>query len=419
MSGLYLYVLSFLIFLSTAAYYFLRKQQKFQIRCPGLSLSAGFIDFVLVVTIDIQIKKGKGLNCLMVLWSGNLLMNLLFVVCLLRMWIITLMSDRTLQERFKWTLKPKGMLLIFSFATTFGVFTTVLVQMFSAALVQEKCRLLMPWWEFMPQIAVSLILRVILGTIRHRRSLKELGSNTRCDFCGIDFELNAATVVGGGFLILYLVYANFFSSKTFDHPEPGKLFPPEYVLAMVPAVSCLMTLSVPCVKFLCATKRSPKVYMSLDSSPQRIVEILGNSKRARAFREIAKEAMCAESVDFCLEVLLYKNNAKVEEDINSDTVCLHRNFMSIVSEFIIDKAPQEVNISSECKKEIMQYRDYSQFCSLGHAKQHAVFDEAEKELHFLLRANVLDSFAGIALGLCLSSNYRSSSHEDQKTDRSR
>jgi len=146
MSGLYLYVLSFLIFLSTAAYYFLRKQQKFQIRCPGLSLSAGFIDFVLVVTIDIQIKKGKGLNCLMVLWSGNLLMNLLFVVCLLRMWIITLMSDRTLQERFKWTLKPKGMLLIFSFATTFGVFTTVLVQMFSAALVQEKCRLLMPWW---------------------------------------------------------------------------------------------------------------------------------------------------------------------------------------------------------------------------------------------------------------------------------
>jgi len=393
MVGLYLYVLCFVIFISIALFIFLKNEHNMQIRSPYLCLISGVIDFVLVATIGMHVRIENGLQCIVVLWAGNLLMNFLFTAELLRFWAIMLSSDRILRMRFKWTLQPLGMVKIAGFLTTIGVVSTVLMQFLTNIVLQENCIFFMPWWEFLPQIAVVASARVILTAIK-KKIVTDV-TNEEMMMFGVDFELNVSAVAGGGLLMVYLVYASLFSSQV--NSEHKQKLRPEYVLVMFPAFNCLITLLVPCAKFLFQRKRRSKIYISLESGkPKQVRDILNNMKRAQEFREFAEEALCAESVDFCLEVLLYKKNASESQEGSSEISNLHSIFISIVKKFIVDYAPAEVAISSTCKRQILNFVEFSTFYSLCREQKCSIFDEAEKEVQFLLRANILDSFNSVS-----------------------
>ena len=97
----------------------------------------------------------------------------------------------------------------------------------------------------------------------------------------------------------------------------------------------------------------------------KITLILQSDVSAKLFREHAQKSLCAENVDFCLELLAFKN--RVNNWIGGPptrSVELHTNLISIIDEFIADDSPSEVNISSNQKKTILKLRDFENFSIL-------------------------------------------------------
>jgi len=121
--------------------------------------------------------------------------------------------------------------------------------------------------------------------------------------------------------------------------------------------------------------------------------ILRNLKENESIREKAKEAFCEESVDFIVQVKLYRAVAeKGVQECSPDSNALrflHTAFYQIVKMFVAYRAPCEVNLSSCNKTNILQFADFDRFAALDPSERMTVFDEAVCEIEGILRNNLL------------------------------
>jgi len=406
----------FLMLLSLLIFYLFRKEHQIQIRSPWLSIYIGIICFALVVLI--QRNAIEPFACSLVLWTGNLLMNLQLSLGLLRDWSIAVISDRNLRKKYRWTLKRFPTLTIAVLFSFFTIFSTLMIQYLSKEYnkiaLEETCFFLMPWWEFLPQIIPIFVGRICLVM----RSKDKFVDNY-----GIFIELRAYQIVAIIVFVLYIICTKNFVNSL------GIPFSSSYILVVVPITNCFVTITVPCIKVLlekkaiCSKKvfgkdsrqrrkfsnrcvitvkrsivgtfRSPSMHSQsqkfFEEKESQISRILKEPKQAEAFREHAKRYFCTESVDFCAEVLWYKHSTETEFLTSSVKTQIDEYFLSILTEFIIPGAPSEVNISHSQKQHLLQYKTFDQFSTLSQFEMRAIYKEAEQEVEKVLKP-ILCSF---------------------------
>ena len=138
--------------MSMLTFFCLRKKHEIKARCPRLCLAIGFLTLIMFVLIGVN--ELKGFSCGAVLWTGNIILNLLMLLGVMRDWVITVMSDRIMRKKYRWTLQ-----------------TTLAFQFFSREYLylnqKHQCFFLTPWWELLP-LAVPVFLSRIFLALRKK-----------------------------------------------------------------------------------------------------------------------------------------------------------------------------------------------------------------------------------------------------------
>jgi len=353
----------------------------------------------------IGVNELKGLSCGTVLWTGNITLNLLMLLGVMRDWEITVMSDRIMRKKYRWTLQTIPLITIAILSVVCTAFSTLGVQFFSQEYLylnhKHQCFFLTPWWELLP-LAVPVFLTRNFLALRKKHL-----QNNGPDYFGVFFEMKAFQIVAVPLLPLYLIYTHLFIRS--NNPSPVS---PSYILILFPIAASLVVISAPCFKAIFRRKSKkkskkciPKAINQVMVSPQPrssksnsttsspISKILDKKCDAEAFRRHAQRSFCTESVDFCMEVLLFKNSFLSKmESLNMDVkVSMHQHFVRITDEFIVGGATSEVNISFRQKQNILEARSFEVFSALDKTKILSIFDEAEKEIEKVLEP-VLFSF---------------------------
>jgi len=341
-------------------------------------------------------------------------MNLQLSLGLLRDWSITVISDRNLRKKYRWTLQRFPMLTIAVLFSLFTIFSTLMIQHLSKEYfkmaLEETCFFLMPWWEFLPQIVPIFVGRIFLVMRSKERFV---------DNYGIFLELRAFQIAAITVFSLYII-----CTKNLVHNP----FPSSYILVVVPITGCFVNVTVPCIKVLLEKKaicmkkvgkdgrqgrkfgkycvitvkrsivrssRAPVIRSQsrkhFEEKESQISIILNEPNQAEAFREHAKRYFCTESVDFCAEVLWYKHSTEIECLTRSVQTQIYEYFLGILNEFIMPGATSEVNISHSQKQHLLQYKNFDQFSTLSRLEIRAVFNEAEQEVEKVLKP-ILCSF---------------------------
>lgn len=276
---------------------------------------------------------------------------------------------------------------------------------------EKKCHFILPWWEFLPQLIPGFISRIIIAS-----KMKSKTENFEPDYFGVSFEVKIVQRVGVPVLVSYLIYASFSMKEGVDSK-----FPCEYILMVLPITGCLCNVTVPCIKTVLKKKhrkRSKHFAQTLvvkiqrtrhslceaqKGSPVTILLCSTNSKEVDEFKKHAQRAFCGESVDFCSEVLAYRNMcSRTCLESMKEKHILHEKFLEIVNEFVRAGASSEVNISSSQKQDILKFKDVEFFASLSPSQIISIFDVAEKEIERLLEP-ILRSFETMQNAACPSS----------------
>ena len=157
--------------MSMLTFFCLRKKHEIKARCPRLCLAIGFLTLIMFVLIGVN--ELKGLSCGTVLWTGNIILNLLMLLGVMRDWVITVMSDRIMRKKYRWTLQtiPLITIAILSVVCTAFSFSTLGVQFVSHEYLylnqKHQCFFLTPWWELLP-LAVPVFLSRIFLALRKK-----------------------------------------------------------------------------------------------------------------------------------------------------------------------------------------------------------------------------------------------------------
>ena len=159
--------------MSMLTFFCLRKNHEIKARCPQLCLAIGFLTLTMFVLIGVN--ELKGLSCGAVLWTGNIILNLLMLLGVMRDWVITVMSDQIMRKKYRWTLQtiPLITIAILSVVCTAFSFSTLGVQFFSHEYLylnqKHQCFFLTPWWELLPlSLAVPVFLSRIFLALRKK-----------------------------------------------------------------------------------------------------------------------------------------------------------------------------------------------------------------------------------------------------------
>ncbi|CAM9308829.1 unnamed protein product [Choristocarpus tenellus] len=114
---------------------------------------------------------------------------------------------------------------------------------------------------------------------------------------------------------------------------------------------------------------------------------------APAFEDYARKALCQESVQFLTHVSRYEDGNFTNES-DQGMWFQFETFSFIVRTYICSGSPEEVNISFEDKKRILQILDRGicDFARLSSQQRRDVFVEAYKEVCDMLEANLLQRF---------------------------
>jgi len=399
-----------LILVCTGVFYFYRKKHQLQVRAPGLSITLSLWNAAAI--FGYHTLQLEGMPCQQVHWIGNIFMNYTMVLSSLRMWSINVLSDRDLRKRFRWTLKLSWLLSINVALLIYTIIVTAMSEELDKGYLkivnEKKCYFLLPWKDYIP-LAVPFVFSRIFCSAKVKSSATRDKKATK-DYYGIAVESKFANALGFPIAILYFIYAQYCLVGKLD----GN-FPPSYVLIALPACSSLAATVVPAFKVLMSVKKGGKrqkargifrvasnkskivkKHTFLLADPKRLLqEILHDDKRLLKFRRHAQKALCAENVDFCLEIQIFKSKADRLSRHGVDTTLiktLHENFLAITKEFILDGSPCEVNLSHTQKKHILQYIDFQNFSLLTLPTIHSVFDEAKVEIEKILQENLLDKF---------------------------
>ena len=108
-------------------------------------------------------------------------------------------------------------------------------------------------------------------------------------------------------------------------------------------------------------------------------DILADPKLKEALKLHMQEELSIESLNFLEDVNLWKSTYKTKKD------GMQRNARRIFDTYIVNRSPQEVNISADCRLRT------TQLCERGNVDL-TVFDEAQKEISTLFEHDILPRF---------------------------
>jgi len=120
-------------------------------------------------------------------------------------------------------------------------------------------------------------------------------------------------------------------------------------------------------------------------------EKLQNKTTALELREQAAKAYCEESVDFCMDVIAYRQaveNILTQGLLYSNLTSMHSSFSQIVVKYIKEKSPFEVNISSQQRTDILKFVTFETYSSIHPLKIATIFDKAFAEIEKVLAENI-------------------------------
>jgi len=301
----------------------------------------------------------------------------------------------------------------------------------SAVRNAEKCYFLMPLQVNVPQFGALVVSRFLMAW-KIRNGCDD--SSAVMDYYGIYKEMIAANISALTVIPAYLAYAHACMSG-----KVRETFPAEFVLIIFPCMGGLIFLIVPGINFIfvkyqhscCKRQKTVPVHAqifspdhedledwdsqinenemldlqlssSLDQSflpRKRIVSyILHDKYESKHFRKHAQKSLCAENVDFYLEILSINKMGQTfgmrpaEPPTAHQTSLLHEKFCSMCNEFVADGAPSEVNLSCEHKRAILLYNCEKTFLSLDLNEILMIFEETKSELEKIMATNLLRTY---------------------------
>jgi len=388
-------------FVSLAGFYFYRRQHQLKVRLPGLSIALGLLDLLMIILLFVQ--ESHGLGCEGVLWLGNISTNLIFTLSLMRAWCFCVFSDRSMRSKFRWTTNSKLLVKVVLSVVIYTFILTFLVKKFDSYYIamakSNTCYFLIPFWDFIPNLVVYASLRVFLTSkLQQTSSLK---GNAAKDYFGISSELTATNVVVFLLLIAYFAYTYHFVDGEID----SELSKAGSILTAAYFASVIFTLTLPVLKVLRTKthRRKKQKFRSIIVNPSfrssrefDIRSIWCDAALTRQFREHAQRSLCAENVDFCVEVNAYKNVAaslnEIECPMQQTKEKLYKIFLKIIEEFLCHTSPSEINISFNQKSHILQFKHPECFFALESSLIGCIFDEAQAEIEKVLQDNLGSSF---------------------------
>jgi len=405
-------IYSILILISGLVLWLNRQKIEISARFPILSVLVGILNLVLFCGLLLRESNVLQFSCTSVLWAGNFVFGSLYILSFLRLWGIAVMSDRDLRKQYRWTITFKVQFLACFSAFCYIFVITVLIYYFDLAYFHAiiECKPLLPWFDSVFFVVpLALVEAVFLWKIS-----KTFKSVT--DYYGISGEVKIQQYLTFPTFIVYLTYAEYENPKVCA----------EYILVLILLVNSCTTLFCPATKLFFSKKLSRKNNCSLPNLREKfnmstqqtslarirghranwkvmnvkptLSGILRDESSKDLFRKHAQKALCAENVDFCLEVIQYK--LVLEKLLESPTFTtqtfqnIHKTVLSIINEFVLSKSPSEVNISSQQREEILRYCSFEQFAALAPVQALAIFDKAYEEVKGLLHSNIYLSFAG-------------------------
>jgi len=361
------------------------------------------------VAVAVTFMKQVGvLSCVGVTWSGMFCLNLNAGLSMIQSWAMQVKADRAMRQRFSSTIRPKAAMI---FCSVIGIYNIILITVFSSFDDRQKnekeCPFLIPWSMHIPFILIVFCCRVLTNQLTKRTAVEEKVS----DYLGISIESTAMTVFMTCLLVLYMRLAWMCTEGT----ETRYCFLSDYCFIFIWLGHSLIGMGVPVLRVFISrlkvakikTAKNQRIYVSPLGKQQSlraqttftIFDILNDHQNASKFRNHAKKMLCAENVDFLIEVLKYKKDVEslfiVQHVTRVQIQTIHEELIAVINEFVIDEAPSEVNLSCDQKKEVVQFKDFDLFARLSQTGMYHILDQAQKEIEKLLCVNILCSFLAI------------------------
>jgi len=313
-------------------------------------------------------------------------------------------SDRALRTKFRWSLTSSFFTKVFLAVLMCSAIETFLTENFDPYYLRmaknKSCYFLVPVWDYSPNVCIYLASRFFLASkVRATATIQR----NEDDYFGISRELKFVSLVSSFLIIVYeiYIYICFVSHGKLAYTSACFILFTSYFLAVAFAVV------VPVCKIIQSkTKqqrnRGQNLKLEVAVSPHRsrrrrssqVSSILSDETLVRQFHEHAQKHLCAENVDFCVEVNAFKKEGEdfVECGCSKRNEKLHQMYERIVAEFVCNDSPSEVNLSSIQKNKILSYRQLEHFSALESSLMFSIFDGAKAEIEKLLEDNICQTF---------------------------
>jgi len=407
--------------------FYFRKEHQLKVREPAHAIVMGLLDVASIAAL--YFRRSGSMGCAPILWSGHILLNLTTVISVLRVWTIKVKSDRTLRNKFHSKTRNK-----FQFQVILGalLYTCSLILILKYAhrsrhSTLNECYFLFPLSCAIPFAAALIVARSLMAYEISKYANKN--RDTSPDHLGVSNELFWSSLLSTMIGLVYFPYVTHCSWSESNN----RYIVADSLFVMMPFANGLLAVIVPTIRTLISVKlraveknqnivvrpRSLKVLCSSKtrskySCPKSVHEILQDNQQASMFRNFAQKMLCAESVDFCLEVIEYQNSiSKTQEkgflSDHFDTEALYQRYYAILEEFVLNNSPCEVNISGTQKASLLKYKTLEAFKMLSPDELAVLFDPAVDEIEKLLHDNLLSLFTKNAK---IPSRYVLSSRKD-------
>jgi len=391
--GLVAWFLAFiaLVFLCLFVHY--RKNIQLQLRCPNLTfgMSASFTLLLIVIGFE----EVTGLPCAIVLWSSTIFTISGSLCFLFRAWTILVFSDRNLRKQFRWTTQKSFVLKVISahlfYSSCIAAATQCFDKQYLIMLHRRQCYFVMPLEAFIPQYVPETVFSVFLAWKLTKTDVYQEGLLR--DAYGISDEILGVNISLLLFFAAFYTYAPLCLLGKIDEK-----FPTAFLILWFSWSVSMFLVVLPVLKVLRGRKKQQEsVILVREASPKtfdqegvgNISIILQNKVQAPLFRKHALKALCAENVDFCIEVLGFQESVL---SVPTSVQELYEAFLSITREFVDDGSPSEVNLSWCQKAAILKYVGLDSFTCLDQAQRSSIFEQALLEIMKLLSQNLLASF---------------------------
>jgi len=393
-----------------------RTAHQIQVRSSFLMLCFAANDFVGIFGVFLRQALETKMSCQAVSWYGLYAINTLGTLGILQGWYVVVKSDRGMRQRFQFTTVPKFQTGIICINFLYNAIMLVIFEHFKHSQSQRdgNCYFLLPWQIHLPFFILVVGTRVFMNRLTKQNAIEE----KIIDDLGVCIESAAVDVGEVTLVTLHMAFAQSCSA----HKIARGCFLSDYSYMLCFCSHALIGLAAPVFKvfngdkisrislkyrrprkfkIVCTDRKSSK-HLQLSKRGFSLADVLKDEKDAKELRALARRKLCAENVDFLMEVEKYET---IGEKINNQpqdilactdnplVIQLHTKYLDIVNEFVVNNAPSEVNLSSSQKADLVKFKDSRIFCSqLSKEEMLHVFKNSKAEIGKLIKENILPSF---------------------------